>query len=165
MDTQESLVKKRPIGVIVFSVLLIYSSLSQLEQFTSLNQYHLVFQPLPENIIRLRFFVSIVIRVIGLISGIGLLFRRDFFRKLAIFSASFTLLTIYWKHPFFVVDKYSKIIAFSIARHSMGEQMVLPHTNIYTTTLALILLYSIDIIFSGCLIFYLTRRKVKTWFK
>ncbi len=156
--------KKISAGVVIFGVLLILTSIWQAQKFLSFDNYSRVFQQLPQFFIVGRYIISITLRVLGFLAGIGLLLRKDIARKLALGIVIFTLFTLYWKHPYFVVYNYYKISFYFTQNPDMMTQFVLPETIKQYALVTLAVFYLFDIIFCSGLIYYFTRPKVKAQF-
>jgi hypothetical protein len=155
---------KPAIGIIIFGIFLVITSFLQIQKFSSFNNYRIIFQHLPDNLIIVRYFISIGLRILGFIAGCGLLFRKEFARKLSIYLAIFTICTIYWKHPYPVVANSCRIVYYTMYNSSGATQFVLPAEVKTVTLLALIVFYLIDIIFFSVLIYYFTRPRVREQF-
>ena len=93
--------KKRSKGVTIFAILILVSILYNMLGF---NQTHFrtLFQPLPEKIIAIRYFLSIAVLITAFISAIGLFFLKNTFRRIIIFTAFYTVYTYLVEAPFFV---------------------------------------------------------------
>lgn len=156
--------KKFPLGIIIFGSLLMITSILQMRKFVSFDDYHRIFQQLPPVLVAIRYCISITLRILGFLSGLGILLRRNWARILALSLAIFTILTLYWKHPYFVVSNYYKIIFYFANSPLDGAQVVLPQNLKLLTFITLGVFYLIDIVFFGSLTYYLTRPKVKAYF-
>jgi len=167
MGEKEYLVMQKKIskGVVIFGVLFILTSVWQAQKFISFDYYSRVFQQLPPFFIVGRYIISIMLRVLGFSAGIGLLLRKDIARKLALGLAIFTILSLYWKHPYSVVYNYYKISFYFTQNPDGVVQFVLPETIKQYTLVTLAVFYLFDILFCSGLIYYFTRPKVKAQFK
>jgi len=130
--------------------------------------YSYLFYPLPQNIIFLRFFVSWSLRLIGLISGIGILFRKDGFRKSALCIFIFTIFTVSWKHPFS-----------GFQRHAVYLDQLFKDRGLYPFRIAGVEIPSFsslapvsamaaqaaEVLFALAFIYYFSRPKVKARFR
>lgn len=85
--------------VIILGIGFIFTSLNQMGALAGYDHYRQLFQDSPEGFIRFRYFVSWTARWLGLVFGIGLFFRKEFFRKALIFLSWGTIAVVYWKHP------------------------------------------------------------------
>lgn len=151
--------KKRPLGVIIFGILLIVSAWERLP-WLNFHFYIWYFQPLPEKIILARYIISVLMGIVELASGIGILFLKNIFRRCALFLAFFSILTIYWKHPHFVFQKIVKeIIDASYTKTPLNESVI---SSIAWTAVKIASV--VTFVFSICLIYYFTRPKIKELF-
>jgi SAM-dependent methyltransferase len=130
--------------------------------------YSYLFSPLPSRIIFLRFGLSWALRLTGLLSGIGILFRKDGFRKLALGLFVFTLFTVPWKHP-----------VFGFRHHAAYLDQLLKDQGAYPLKMAGVVIPSFsslapvsaraaqaaEVLFALAFLYYFTRPKVKAWFK
>ncbi|MDD2679651.1 MAG: hypothetical protein PHO03_02450 [Candidatus Omnitrophica bacterium] len=150
--------EKIPKGIIVFSILIILYSLHGLPT-VDFNTYYAKFYPSPEKIILARYIFSIALRIVLLVSGIGILLRRDIFRKIILLISFFTIATVYWKHP---VSVFKKVLIWKVAQGILPVD-VIPKIDMLAWSSAIIC-YVIDIGFALCLLCYFTRPKIKKQF-
>lgn len=157
--------KKRPIGVTVFGILIILGALFQIISGLDFARYKFLFQPLPEQLIRVRYFITMLILVLSLVSGVGVLFLENIFRRIILFTAFYSLYTYLLEAPFFCFRNYSNFII----QESMGAASKIPDisTSTYSATLwaATIFFWVVDFSFAICLIYYFTRPKVEDQFE
>ncbi|MCX5700455.1 MAG: hypothetical protein NTZ63_02800 [Candidatus Omnitrophica bacterium] len=152
--------KKRSKGIIIFSILICSYALWDLNTYSDFRHYAFLFQPLPERIILVRYFFSIFLRIVLVITGIGILFLNEYFRRIILFISFFTVATIYWKHP---VICFKNIVMNLVARGAFTSDVTLtPDTVIW---ILIVINYIIDISFALCLIYFFTRPQVKEQFK
>ncbi len=78
----------------------ILTSFSQMTALMNYEHYRYLFQQYTESSIQFRFLASWLARIIGLSIGIGLLCRKEVFRKAALVFATGTMVVAYWKHPY-----------------------------------------------------------------
>ncbi|MDD5568155.1 MAG: hypothetical protein PHY88_03000 [Candidatus Omnitrophica bacterium] len=157
MNGVETAKSRLTIGIALCVILIIaYSFLSLPGSFDS---YYVRFRPSPKSLIFIRYLFSLGIRAALFISGIGILFRKDIFRKIAIFVGLFTIATIYWKHP---VEVYRKILWWQIRQGVLSVEAI-PRIDMLAWFCA-VTSYLVDIIVSLCLVYYLTRPKVRKLF-
>ena len=151
--------KKRSIGVTIFGILLILGALFQMLG-SKLDVYKFMFQPLPERIILIRYFISIILLILGVITGVGILRLKDIFRKIAIFIGFFTLYTYIVEGPLFAFKSMPKFVELQLAGLvSAGE---IPESIIYPVIWGSIIISAIiDFGFAVCLIYFFTRPQVK----
>jgi len=91
---------KRPLGVIIFGVILVVTSIYQLYHIPPYGAYKFINKEFPDKIIFIRFFVSYLLRVAGLACGVGILCLSDRFRKCLLGLCCFSILTIYLRHTY-----------------------------------------------------------------
>ena len=91
----------RPRGVTIFAFLLIVSSLIHIHKLiVDRDMYVYFYSYWPTWLIMLRYSFSWFQRILGLAAGIGILSLKEIGRRIALFIGCFTILTIYWKHPY-----------------------------------------------------------------
>lgn len=155
---------KRSTGITVFSVLLIVGALYSLMGMSNVEGWNFLFQPLPEIFIQIRYFITVFVIALALISGVGILFLKDYFRKIIIFTTFFTFfsyliegpLIIYRNLPGFV-EQQAALLAIEAPDISLkGVSAVLWFFVIFS--------YVIDFCFAICLVYFFTRPKVKQQF-
>ena len=156
----------RPLGVMVFGFLLILSSLVHMHTLIVARgeYYSAVFGYWPHWLMTLRYFFSWAQRIAGLMAGVGILYLKDIFRKLAILIGCFSVVTIYWKHPYQAFKNHAVYLDqhLGVYLRNFGYPNV---TFAQYTLAALIVQYLLDFIFFGSMIYYLTRPAVKARFK
>ena len=94
------LVFKRPLGVIIFGLILIYTSLDLLRYMPSYEFYSKVNHEWPDFILRIRFFGSYLFRFAGLVLGVGVLCLNEFSRKFLIGLSWYSLFTLPLRHTY-----------------------------------------------------------------
>lgn len=159
--------RHRSKGVTIFGILIIVTSLLQMRtllNFSYTNYVYTFSTFLPEEIILMRYFASWSLRIVGLVSGIGILFLNNKCRKMALYLFFFTICTIYWKYPYFVFVNQAPYL----------DQMLLPRLRLHLgygfPTFSSVVGGSVvcarimDILFAGIFIYYFTRPKVKKQF-
>jgi hypothetical protein len=159
-DKLPMLAKDKPSKeIIILSIIVI---LYALQSFPNLDfaAYAIKFNPLPEKLIFGRYLLSIAIRIFLLIAGIGVLFRKDIFRKSVIFICLFTIGTIYWKHPFIC---FKNSLMFDI-NHGLLSVNLIPKIDMIAW-ICVVICYMIDISIAIFLIYLFTRPKIKGQFK
>ena len=100
MQEAKNTIKARPVSaelVVLGALIVIYSLQGFIDFDYSLYAQRLYY--LPKGLIAVRYAFSIGVRALLFISGVGIFFRREIFRKSAVFVCLFTIFTIYWKHP------------------------------------------------------------------
>jgi len=160
--------KKFAIGVTIFGLYFIIDSCFQLYiKLFSPNYYSWyssIFGALPENLIFIRYILSTIFRIFELILGIGTLFRKELFRKLVLFMSWFTVIIVYWRHPFNALAKHVQIVVNNIYPVT-SYQLNSPAYIKLISWVSLGLLYAIDIGFAVLAMYYFTRPRIKEEFK
>jgi len=155
---------RRSKGVTIFGILLILSSLIHMHKLAVEAQWYAnTYSYLPHHLMVARYYFSWLQRIIGLLVGIGLLAQKEIARKIGIAIGCFTILTIYWKHPY---------PAFKLHTQYLDQQFgyILAQSGIRATfssvALPAVIIHCIgDIIFWGIFIYFFTRSSVKNQFK
>jgi len=148
-------------GVTFWGYLLIWSSIYQILALLSGGYAHYAYlhQEYAPKVILFRYWVSWIIKIAGIIAGIGILKLNDWCRKFAIFNSLFTILTVNLKHTY---------AAYSLHTKYLDQTMVgvFPKGGFSSITwTALIIQRSIDVIFGLLLIYFFTRPEVRKQFK
>ncbi|MCK5081711.1 MAG: hypothetical protein KAR31_02290 [Candidatus Omnitrophica bacterium] len=152
--------KRQPQGVLLFGVFLILGSIYKLWGFLNYDYYQFMFQQLSEEIVFMRYFGSVMLRIVGLIVATGVLLLNDISRKILIVLCVGTLFSLYWKHPFFVFENISRYTEQQFFQEAVIGELTYPaHPWI-----SLIFNYIVDIVFCGSALFYFTRPKVRAQF-
>lgn len=157
--------KKRSKGVTIFGILLILSCLFQMLGLTKADTWKLLFQPLPEGIVYIRFLISVIVLILGVISGIGVLFLKDIFRKIALFLGFFALYAYLIEAPFFTFRNMPQFIKQAAMHAAATIPGVVESTYSLVLWTTMIISWIIDLGFAICLIYFFTRTKVKAQFK
>lgn len=156
---------KKPKGVIVFGMLLVVSSILHISTLIfSRDWYWYNFNYLPPAVLITRYLFSWVQRILGVVSGLGILCLKNFYRRLALAIAWFTIFALPWKHPYRAFLNHAQLLdeLLGFLFKKAG------HSEISFTALAvpaLITHYVLDIVFCASLIYYFTRPEVKKHFK
>lgn len=163
-ETISPLPAPRPLGVTFFAVLLIISSLLHMRYLLSEHDtYMYIYGYLPHWLAVVRYFFSWFQRILGLTAAVGLLRRNELGRKLAIFIAIFSILTIYWKHPYAGFKNHTAYLDEHLGFLLQGWGY--PELSFSQFTLAAVIVAWVwDILFFGSMIYYLTRPSVKGHF-
>ncbi|MFA5276512.1 MAG: hypothetical protein WC417_06450 [Candidatus Omnitrophota bacterium] len=144
--------------IIILGIIVIVYSLQGFP-ILDFDSYAAKLYPLPERLILARYIFSIALRIFLFITGIGVLFRKEIFRKCIIFASFFTIITVYWKHPVIV---YKRILMLRIEQGVVPASMI-PKIDMLAWKSALIC-YTVDIIIALVLIYLFTRPKIKERF-
>lgn len=152
-------------GIDVFSWLIIFSSLIHVYALASASEWYVsAYSYLPPFWIATRYAFSWFQRLAGLLIAFGLLRREELARKGVLCLAVFTILTIYWKHPYAVFFRMTEDLQ---ARWGDLLQEYSPIDIRFTSVagIALIFQYLWDILFNGMMLAYFTRSGVKKEFQ
>jgi hypothetical protein len=142
---------KRPLGVIIFGLILIVTSLDLLRHMPTYAFYAQVNHEWTGPFLRIRFIGSYIFRIIGLACGIGVLGLSQTFRKILIWFSWYCLITLPLRHT------YSAQLFFSEPLYRQNGSMFSLQTF---TWIAVVVRWIIDGVFSLSVIYYFTRPKV-----
>lgn len=157
--------KRFSVGITIFASVFIITSLAQIIKLLDVDNYAWLFQALPEKIFLFRYLVSWSLRMLGLACGIGIIFRKNLFRKIALILCSFTVVTIYWKHPFLEVSKHAAKIIDEVYAISGVSGLLEPSLIKLVVIASFIGLNVIDFGFALCILYYFTRADIKAQFE
>ncbi len=147
--------KRRPLGVYVFAVILIVTSLQLLYYMPGYDFYRQVNHEWPESIIKIRFVGSYIFRLIGLACGIGIFCLNNSFRKMLLWLSCYSIVTLPLRHTYSAMLFFSEPIY-----HHNGSTFSLETF----TWITVIIRWVIDGTFSLAAIIYFSRPKVKVFF-
>ena len=155
-----------PFGVLFFGVGLITTSLMQIQILVDSKRYWHLFSELPPLLITIRYTVSWIARMVGLVLGIGILLRRRLFRKVMMALAFATILVTPWKHPYQVfVHHINDLTRQSPAFTELLEFLQRSGVALSTVTwIVVIVMWMLEIILASLLLWYFSRPHVKAWF-
>ena len=83
----------------VAGIILAGHHLRGLYSISHFSWYNSLFPHLPAWLVVARYGFSKSLKIAFVITGIGIITRQEFFRKAVIAISSFTIVTMYWKHP------------------------------------------------------------------
>ncbi|MBF0123188.1 MAG: hypothetical protein HQL21_07290 [Candidatus Omnitrophica bacterium] len=146
----------KPVGVLIFGFILVSTSIDQLHLIPTYEAYRHINHEWPENIIKIRFVISYVLRLVGLCAGIGILCFSNVLRKGLLWLSVFSVMTLPLRHT------YSAQFIYSEPLYRLRGSMFSLETFVW---IAVILRWMIDGIFSLCVIYYFTRPQVMKHFK
>jgi hypothetical protein len=167
------MVKKRPKGLVVFSVLIILSSLLHINTLYRYSDWYTgIYGYWPEWLIDLRYAFSWIQRIIGIMTAIGILFLNNLYRRIGILLGCFTIITIYWKHPYqaflksnMILDEQLGPLFEHIGLQDYLQSIGLAPLSFASYTVAAIVFHSLlDILFWFGFIYYFTRPEIKRIF-
>ncbi|MBU4334012.1 MAG: hypothetical protein KKD07_06185 [Candidatus Omnitrophica bacterium] len=129
--------------------------------------YEFMFQFLPQNYILARYVGSLSLRLIFIISALGLMYYKNIFRKAIMIACLYTIITVYWKHPYEALINFDRYFNFNVMTFNQSLYAHFRYKFLdyyYIKKLSIIVAYVIDITLYGSIIFYLNRKKVKKYF-
>lgn len=97
--------------VTCLGIAFILTSLVQLATLLDFAHYRYLFQDSSEAYVLFRYLISCSARFMGLAVGFGLCFRREWFRKAALFLAWGTVAVAYWKHPYLGFLRHLRLVS------------------------------------------------------
>ena len=147
---------KRPEGVDVFAFLLVFASFYKLYGFLDYDYYQFMFQQLPEDMIRLRYSLSIALRLMTISIAIGLILLKELSRKALLCLGWLTLMTLYWKHPFYVFENIA-----ALTQKQLAEQTGAPD---FFPWVSFTFFVALDIIFTASYLYYFNKKTIKPLF-
>lgn len=154
---------KVPRLINLFAWGLIITSLGQMTGM-GWNRYIWLFQELPQFIIYLRYSVTWSLRILGLSVGIGLLCRKEIFRKLGMGLFWFVIFTVYLKHTHY--PGFERHIQ-SLVNQGMIDLSILKTLGIHYSAFvwAVIVIACLgDVLFAAAFIFYFRKPRVREVF-
>ncbi|KPK98517.1 MAG: hypothetical protein AMJ95_03925 [Omnitrophica WOR_2 bacterium SM23_72] len=160
--------KKVPKGIVVFGTMLILGSLYETTALFSprfFTYYKSLFPELPASLLGVRLFLSLVRRPLGLLLGLGLLGRKEFWRKITILWGYFIIATLYWRHPLTAIQIHTRFVLNTLVQSTGSEVWTQGYMVDLVPIGSLIFLFLGDIIFWSALIYYLLRPTTKAWFQ
>ena len=86
--------------VFILGFFVILKSLDGLFFIISYKKYSAIFNWLATETIQRRYFFSWLFRIVSLACGIGILFRKELFRRLTMGWSMAAILCTFWKHPY-----------------------------------------------------------------
>ena len=155
---------KRSPGVLVLALLFILGALIQLTS-GKFDDYKIFFQPLPEKIIIVCYFFIKILLVLGIVSGIGMLFMKNIFRKIAVFLSWYTIFSYLVEGPFFIfrnVPKYINDLSLNISAQTKSVSLSFISGLLWNF---IIVGWIVDFSFAILIIYFFTRPKVKEQFR
>ena len=173
-------IKRESLLITLLAILLIYAALYKLLGFLDFDYYQFMFQQFSPRWILVRYFLSVSTRLIIILAALGIFFRNNHCRRLVLLLTIVSVLTIYWKHPFFVFKNISILTEYEAGFNQLPVGTItqgLPFPQFPKDLRSYHLKYpmfpwfsmafydTIDLIFSFFLIYFLTRPLVKEQFK
>lgn len=154
---------KKSIGVTLFSAGLILSSLYKMIILLNFPHYIYLHQELCRQCIIFRYLVSWIEKILILASGIGILYQKDIFRRMAIALWLIIICTISLKHPYAgFLNHIVYLDHAGVINLKFFESHGIPLPVLHQTVVILARLQ--DVTFGLCLIYFFTRPSVKSQF-
>jgi hypothetical protein len=149
--------------VTIIAVLYIIGPLIHINTLISQKDWYFsLYSYMPQWLLVTRYSFSWLQRILALTAAIGILYYRDLYRKLLIALCSFTILTVYWKHPYEAFHAHTKNLDAQFGYLLKGA----PGLTFESLTVVSIIAHClVNIAFSGTVIYFLTRPRVKNLFK
>ena len=151
-------------GVTVFGALLILSSFVHIQKMIVEGPVYVHYYSYlsPEWIVA-RYAFSWFQRLVGILAGVGILARKEIGRKLALLIGIFTVLTVYWKHPYEAVKLHTEHLD-----QKYGYLLAWTRTGVTfssVTSASVFFLILSDVVFWAVFIYFFTRPSVKRQFE
>jgi len=159
------ILRKGSTGIRVFSSLLIVWAMFNLMGMADVEGWNFINQPLPESVIQANYFISVFFATLALMSGVGILFLQESFRKVVIASAFFTLFTYLVEGPLFIYANLPDLVQQQAAL-VITESPDLSLAGLKTAIWFIMIFgYVLDFGFAVALIYFFTKPQVKKQFK
>ena len=146
----------------IFAIGIVFTSFIQI---TALNFKHYLrlFEDLPTNIIIFRYCLSWSLRIVAIISAIGLLLYKNWARLSLLGLFIFTVLTVYLKHSYSGFLRHTKMLdeQYAVFLRNLNLQDFSFQTIALPSAIIAMLL---DIFFALLFIYIFTRKEVKELF-
>ncbi|MBI4341225.1 MAG: hypothetical protein HY598_02965 [Candidatus Omnitrophica bacterium] len=152
--------RKRPFGVTVLGVGFIATSLLQLTALLDLRHYRYLFQNWPGEFLLLRFAASWVMRILGIAAGLGLLAQDERARKAVLGLSWFTILTVYWKHPYDGFLRHVRYVNDMLDGLLEQLRISLPSLALWSCITTMVF----EVACASVVLYYLTRPRIKAHF-
>ena len=155
---------KRSTGISVFSSLLIVWSMYNLMGMSNVENWNFLNQPLSEAAIRINFFISVFFMTLALMSGVGILFLQESFRKIVLAIALYIFYVCLIEGPLLV---YRNLPAYIVQQASLvaAEAPDISLAGLRAASWFIIIFgYVLDFGFAVSLIYFFTNPKVKKQF-
>jgi len=86
-------------GIIFFGIFMVFMPLRELTGLFNYDGYRSLFGAFSEQAVRARYLFSVLFRILLITAGIGIILRKELFRRLLVLLSGFTIVTIFFKHP------------------------------------------------------------------
>ncbi len=155
---------QKPLGIAVFGVLLILSSLLHIHKLiVELQDYVDIYSYLPAGWIVSRYAFSWAQRIVGILVGVGLLGKKEIARKIFLALSCFTILALYWKHPYAGVKQHCDLMQEQLS--GLLSPFGIRDASSFMAPCVMAGLWIQDIIFFGTALYYFTRPAVRRHFR
>jgi len=158
------ILRKGSTGIRVFSSLLIVWAMFNLMGMADVEGWNFINQPLPERVVQANYFITVFFTTLAMMSGLGILFLKESFRKIVIAAAFFTLFTYLIEGPLFIYANLPALVqkqAALVIAESPDLSLVGLKVAIWFIT---IFGYVLDFGFAVALVYFFTRPQVKKQF-
>ena len=149
---------KRPLGIVILGPGFILTSLWNIIALMDIKNYYYLFQSWPGEFVAARFVILWATRLLGIASGVGLLYRKEWARKAVCGLSCFAILFVYWKYPYdeFLrhAEKLDELLNFSDHGLSIAS----------LAFMSCITAWIIEVAWPPGVLYYLTRQRIKGYF-
>ena len=138
---------RKQIGVVIIGILWIAASLNRIIVVSNWPEYQHMFgyHYLPAAWVLIRYIGSLTQKVLGLIAGFGLVARQRWAAQTIIILSALNIVTVFWKHPYEAFRNASLGLA--------------PKAEIVWFAVAMV--WALNEVLFGLMIYYLTRPQIK----
>jgi hypothetical protein len=157
---QRNIPGKRPASLWLFSIFLVTAAIYDLLNFSNYEYYRSIFQQLSDIHFHVRYIFSICLRLFMMAVGYGLFVFKEKARKGTLYFAVFTIVTIFWRHPFYVFERIA-----IMAEQNYFEVTVRELAYSAFPWISMFFYMTIDLMIAGLLLFYFTRPNVVSLYK
>ncbi len=158
--------------VVVIGSLLVLSSIWQMLIFLNYAHYQYVFREYSEEIIQFRYLLSLGSRCLGMVIGLGILLRKENFRKAAIVLMVATIALMVFKHPFSAAlqlnRQYINALDAIFKTAPFNADILMSFFHSIERPLAYLVIITVILVDDLCallIIFFLTRPSVRAVFR
>jgi len=158
--------------VVVIGSLLVLSSIWQMCTFLNYAHYQYMFREYSEEIIQFRYLLSLGSRGLGMVIGIGILLRKENFRKAAIVLMVATIALMVFKHPFSAAlqlnRQYINALDAIFKTAPFNADILMSFFHALEIPLAYLVIITVILVDDLCallIIFFLTRPSVRAVFR
>lgn len=120
------------LAIAVVGWLIVLTSFGHMDSLTWFDRYRESFSFLSPETVSIRYAGSWIQRILGLLAGIGIIYRYGIARRTIIALSIFNLATAYWKHPF--ASFHKEMLARDLADPGFFERWGMPGTTFVSLT-------------------------------